>query len=60
MAYNYTLIYPTNINPMSVSELLQKLLIPRKWRHYLRKEQNVKINGEYRYFNQLVYPGDKI
>ena len=60
MAYNYTLIYPTNINPMSVSELLQKMLIPRKWRHYLRKEQNVKINGEYRYFNQLVYPGDKI
>lgn len=60
MAYNYTLIYPTNLNPMSVSELLQKLLIPRKWRHYLRKKQNVKINGEYRYFNQLVYPGDKI
>lgn len=60
MVYNFTLFYPKNLDPLPVSDVLHKLLIPRKWRHYLRVEQNVTINGEYRYFNEKVFPGDKI
>ena len=60
MVYNFTLFYPKNLDPLPVSEVLRKLLIPRKWRHYLRIGQNVTINGKYRYFNELVKPGDRI
>lgn len=60
MVYHFTLFYPENLAPMSVDKLLRQLLIPRKWRHYLRVEQQVKINGQYRYFNQKVLPGDEI
>lgn len=60
MVYNFTLFYPKNLDPLPVNEVLRKLLIPRKWRHYLRIEQNVTINGKYRYFNELVKPGDRI
>ncbi|WEV40961.1 RluA family pseudouridine synthase [Lactobacillus sp. ESL0681] len=60
MSYYFTLNYPKNLKPCSVSDLLKTLLIPRKWRHYLRSDQKVLINGCYRSVNQLVYPNDKI
>lgn len=60
MNYNFTLFYPKNKPAQSVSNTLRELLIPRKWRHYLRIRKQVKINGEYRYFNQLINPEDKI
>ena len=60
MVYHFTLFYPKNLEPLPVNDVLRKLLIPRKWRHYLRIEQNITINGTYRYFNQNVLPGDKI
>ncbi|WEV44208.1 RluA family pseudouridine synthase [Lactobacillus sp. ESL0684] len=60
MSYYFTLNYPKNLKPCSVSDLLKALLIPRKWRHYLRSDQKVLINGCYRSVNQLVYPNDKI
>ncbi len=60
MIYQFALIYPKNFSPQSVSDVLRQLLIPRKWRHYLRIEHNVLINNEYRYFNRKVYPGEKI
>lgn len=60
MVYHFTLFYPKNLDPLPVSEVLRKLLIPRKWRHYLRIEHNVTINGTYRHFNEMVFPGDKI
>lgn len=60
MSYYFTLNYPENLKPCSVSNLLQKLLLPRKWRHFLRTEHKILINGNYRYFNQLVYPADKV
>lgn len=60
MVYNFTLFYPKNLDPLPVSEVLRKLLIPRKWRHYLRIEQNVTVNGKYRYFNEKIFPGDQI
>ncbi len=52
--------YPENLAPASVNEVLRQLLIPRKWRHFLRIEQNILVNGNYRYFNQNILPGDKI
>ncbi|MCT3602935.1 RluA family pseudouridine synthase [Lactobacillus acidophilus] len=60
MVYNFTLFYPKNLNPLPVNEVLRKLLIPRKWRHYLRIERNVTINGTYHHFNEQVFPGDRI
>lgn len=59
MIYHFTLLYPHQ-KPASVGDLLRQLLVPRKWRHYLRIEHQILINGRYRYFNQLVEPGDKI
>lgn len=60
MSYYFTLTYPPNLAPCSISNLLRYLLIPRKWRHFLRTEQKILINGHYRYFNQLVLPNEKI
>lgn len=60
MVYHFTLFYPKNLAPMLVNEVLRQLLIPRKWRHYLRIEQNIKINGQYRYFNMKVFPNEQI
>lgn len=60
MNYHFTLVYPKKRKPQAVSDLLRQLLIPRKWRHFLRVEKNVLINGRYRYFNELVYPGEQI
>lgn len=60
MIYHFTLTYPESYPPLTVNDVLRKLLIPRKWRHYLRIEHNVLINNEYRYFNKKVFPGEKI
>ena len=60
MSFHFTLFYPENLAPASVNEVLRQLLIPRKWRHFLRIEQNILVNGNYRYFNQNILPGDKI
>lgn len=60
MSYYFTLTYPQNLAPCSISDLLYQLLIPRKWRHYLRIEQKILINKHYRPFNQLIYPGEII
>ena len=60
MSYYFTFNIPTNHEPCSVNDLLRQLLIPRKWRHFLRTEQKIIINGAYRYFNQAVYPNDKV
>ena len=39
---------------------MRKLLIPRKWRHFLRSEKKILVNGKYLPLNFLVKPGDKI
>lgn len=47
--------------PMSVRELLhQQWLLPSRFIHYLRSLQQVQINGQYRYMNADVYPGDRV
>lgn len=58
--YQYSLIYPDYLMPMSVDKLMRKLLIPRKWRHFLRSEKKILVNGKYLPLNFLVKPGDKI
>ena len=60
MSYYFTFNFPQNLNPCSVNNLLRLLLIPRKWRHFLRVEQKVLINGSYYHFNQKVSPNDKV
>ncbi len=60
MIYHFSLIYPADRPPVSVSDLLRQLLIPRKWRHYLRTERQVLVNGQYRSFNQLIKGNEKV
>ena len=60
MSYYFTFNFPENLNPCSVNDLLRQLLIPRKWRHFLRVEQKVLVNGSYYHFNQKVKPNDKV
>ena len=60
MSYYFTFNFPENLNPCTVNDLLRQLLIPRKWRHFLRVEQKVLINGSYYHFNQKVSPNDKV
>lgn len=58
--YSFNLIYPDNRPTISIDELMQQLLIPRKWRHFLRSEKQILINGKYLPINFLVHSGDKI
>lgn len=60
MSFHFTLFYPKNLAPTPVNEVLRQLLIPRKWRHFLRTEKSIQVNGDYRYFNQNILPGNKI
>lgn len=59
MNYHFSLIYPDR-EAASVSDLLRELLVPRKWRHFLRIEKKVLVNGQYLNFNELVKPGDTV
>ena len=46
---------------ISLRELLAKQwLLPSRFIHFLRVNQHVLVNGQYRYMNQLVHPGDRI
>lgn len=58
--YHYSLIYPEDYPQIRVDKLMRKLLIPRKWRHFLRTENKILINGKYLPLNFLVKAGDKI
>ncbi len=59
--YQRTVIYhQENNEKISIRQLLQKWLIPKKWQHFLRIEQKVLVNGTYHTFNSIVQDGDKI
>ena len=58
--YHYSLTYPKDYLQISVDKLMRKLLIPRKWRHFLRTENKILINGKYLPLNFSVKAGDKI
>ncbi|MGN1408153.1 pseudouridine synthase [Lactobacillus sp.] len=59
MNYHFSLIYPDR-EAASVGDLLRELLVPRKWRHFLRIEKKVLVNGQYLNFSELVKPGDRV
>lgn len=58
--YSFNLIYPDNRPAISIDELMRQLLIPRKWRHFLRSEKQILINGKYLPINFLVQSGYEI
>jgi 23S rRNA pseudouridine1911/1915/1917 synthase len=58
--YRFKLTFPAKKTPESVKDMLADLFIQRKWRHFLRVEKNVLVNGRYRNFNEQVKPGDEI
>ncbi|QNQ81952.1 RluA family pseudouridine synthase [Lactobacillus sp. PV012] len=58
--YEFSLTYPLTFTPLSVDKVMRKLLIPRKWRHFLRSENKILINDKYLPLNFLVKPGDRI
>ncbi|MBD5432370.1 MAG: RluA family pseudouridine synthase [Lactobacillus sp.] len=58
--YNFSLTYPNDFPPITVDTLMRQLLLPRKWRHFLRTEKKILINDHYLPLNFLVKAGDKI
>jgi len=49
-----------NNEELTIRELLKKWLIPKKWQHFFRIQQDVLINGQYHSFNTIVQNGDVI
>ena len=45
---------------LTIRELLKKWLIPKKWQHFFRIQQDVLINGTYHSFNTIVRDLDEI
>ena len=58
--YIFTLTYPTNFTATTVDALMRQLLIPRKWRHFLRIEKKIQINNTYLPLNYAINPGDEV
>ena len=57
MQFTFTL--PSSLPQMTVKELLEeRLLIPRKIRHFLRTKKNILINQKQVHWNEIVKPGD--
>lgn len=45
---------------ITIRELLKKWLIPKKWQHFFRVQEDVLINGKYHPFNTIVQNNDII
>jgi len=52
--------HPENNEELTIRELLKKWLIPKKWQHFFRIQQDVLINGSYHSFNTIVKDRDVI
>ena len=52
--------YNDNNDKINIRELLQKWLIPKKWQHFFRVQEDVLINDQYHPFNTIVKNGDVI
>lgn len=50
----------SNDHDITIRELLKKWLIPKKWQHFFRIQQDVLINGEYHPFNTIVKNNDLV
>lgn len=49
-----------NGEELTIRELLKKWLIPKKWQHFFRIQEDVLINGTYHSFNTIVQDNDVI
>ncbi len=47
-----------NNEELTIRQLLQKWLIPKKWQHFFRIQEDVLINGKYHSFNTIVKTND--
>lgn len=45
---------------LTIRQLLKKWLIPKKWQHFFRTQEDVLINDKYHSFNTIVHDLDKI
>lgn len=52
--------HPENGESLTIRELLKKWLIPKKWQHFFRIQQDVLINDQYQPFNTIVKNNDVI
>lgn len=50
----------TNNIEITLRQLLQQWLIPKKWQHFLRIDHNVLVNNTYQPFNYIIQNGDEI
>ena len=46
--------YQENNEVLTIRDLLKKWLIPKKWQHFFRIQQDALINGQYQSFNTIV------
>lgn len=58
--YIFKLTYPLKSPTITIDALMRQLLIPRKWRHFLRIEKKIQINNRYLPLNYAVKSGDKV
>lgn len=59
--YQKTITYhQENNESLTIRELLKKWLIPKKWQHFFRIQEDVLINGKYHSFNTIVHDNDLI
>lgn len=59
--YQKKVIYHQETNEnLTIRQLLKKWLIPKKWQHFFRVQQDVLINGKYHSFNTIVHDNDEI
>ena len=58
--YIFNFKYPSKFPAITVDNLMRQLLIPRKWRHFLRTEKKILINQKYLPLNFQVNPGDEV
>lgn len=49
-----------NNEELTIRELLKKWLIPKKWQHFFRIQEDILINGSYHSFNTIVNDGDVV
>ncbi len=60
MKTKFSIILPENFPSKTVRQLLQDWLVPKKWQHFLRINQQILINHHYRSFHRLVTAGDLV
>lgn len=59
--YQKNIVYHSQSkDQLTLRQLLQKWLIPKKWQHFLRIQHDVLVNGIYQPFNTIIRENDQI